>query len=136
MVGIRTVIVAGILAVVILSIIAYQIKTGSRPDPYALAVDPRKARRRHRWLGGLIVLWHLFLALSHLQRNQTTIALSYSVFILMWIFAWYEWVHRPVSDKESLANYRNNSRICGRCDYDLTGNMSGVCPECGWNIPK
>jgi rubrerythrin len=20
---------------------------------------------------------------------------------------------------------------CGRCGYDLTGNVSGVCPECG-----
>jgi hypothetical protein len=26
-------------------------------------------------------------------------------------------------------------RKCGRCDYDLTGNTTGVCPECGWAIP-
>lgn len=24
---------------------------------------------------------------------------------------------------------------CGRCMYDLSGNMSGVCPECGEPIP-
>jgi hypothetical protein len=24
---------------------------------------------------------------------------------------------------------------CGRCGYDLTGNTSGVCPECGAKIP-
>lgn len=23
------------------------------------------------------------------------------------------------------------ARICGRCGYNLTGNVSGVCPECG-----
>lgn len=23
------------------------------------------------------------------------------------------------------------SRTCGRCTYDLTGNVSGCCPECG-----
>ena len=23
------------------------------------------------------------------------------------------------------------SNICGYCDYDLTGNVSGICPECG-----
>lgn len=23
---------------------------------------------------------------------------------------------------------------CGRCRYDLTGNVSGVCPECGWRL--
>jgi len=29
---------------------------------------------------------------------------------------------------------RNQRRIeghCGHCGYDLTGNVSGVCPECG-----
>jgi hypothetical protein len=25
---------------------------------------------------------------------------------------------------------------CRRCDYDLTGNVSGVCPECGTPIPR
>ena len=24
-----------------------------------------------------------------------------------------------------------DTRHCRRCDYDLTGNVSGVCPECG-----
>lgn len=26
------------------------------------------------------------------------------------------------------------SRYCNQCDYDLTGNESGVCPECGKTI--
>jgi len=25
---------------------------------------------------------------------------------------------------------------CFHCDYDLTGNMSGVCPECGADTPE
>ncbi len=25
--------------------------------------------------------------------------------------------------------------FCSRCDYDLTGNVSGVCPECGAPVP-
>jgi len=25
---------------------------------------------------------------------------------------------------------------CQRCGYDLTGNLSGICPECGTAIPK
>lgn len=25
--------------------------------------------------------------------------------------------------------------ICHRCSYDLTGNESGICPECGTSIP-
>lgn len=24
--------------------------------------------------------------------------------------------------------------LCSRCDYDLTGNVSGVCPECGLKV--
>lgn len=25
----------------------------------------------------------------------------------------------------------NEDKLCARCQYDLTGNLSGVCPECG-----
>ena len=25
---------------------------------------------------------------------------------------------------------------CLKCDYNLTGNTSGVCPECGWKLPR
>jgi hypothetical protein len=25
---------------------------------------------------------------------------------------------------------------CGQCGYNLTGNISGICPECGWIIPE
>lgn len=25
--------------------------------------------------------------------------------------------------------------LCWECDYDLTGNLSGRCPECGASIP-
>ncbi|MCC7291691.1 MAG: hypothetical protein IT449_06490 [Phycisphaerales bacterium] len=24
---------------------------------------------------------------------------------------------------------------CADCEYDLTGNVSGRCPECGWRLP-
>lgn len=30
---------------------------------------------------------------------------------------------------------RKNLNHCEHCDYDLTGNESGVCPECGTAIP-
>jgi len=28
----------------------------------------------------------------------------------------------------------NACRLCMRCGYNLTGNLSGVCPECGKKI--
>ena len=37
---------------------------------------------------------------------------------------------------KSLDDVRRERRAkgqCARCGYDLTGNVSGVCPECGTN---
>jgi Flp pilus assembly protein TadB len=39
--------------------------------------------------------------------------------------AWYWW-RRPYRDAR-----RAEKGLCVRCGYDLTGNVSGVCPECG-----
>lgn len=41
---------------------------------------------------------------------------------------------RRVKEKDARFNYLIEPRYCGRCDYDLTGNVSGVCPECGWKL--
>lgn len=32
-------------------------------------------------------------------------------------------------------NYGTDPQHCGRCGYDLTGNVSGGCPECGRRLP-
>ena len=42
---------------------------------------------------------------------------------------------RKPSATDLIKNYVQDSRHCGQCGYDLTGNVSGVCPECGWVIP-
>ena len=26
--------------------------------------------------------------------------------------------------------------VCPKCEYNLTGNVSGRCPECGWKLPR
>jgi hypothetical protein len=31
--------------------------------------------------------------------------------------------------------YQQDPVHCGQCGYNLTGNVSGICPECGWKIP-
>jgi hypothetical protein len=31
--------------------------------------------------------------------------------------------------------YQHDPTHCGKCGYNLTGNVSGICPECGWKIP-
>lgn len=32
------------------------------------------------------------------------------------------------------AEHRQNNGHCTSCNYNLTGNVSGVCPECGTKI--
>jgi uncharacterized RDD family membrane protein YckC len=32
--------------------------------------------------------------------------------------------------------FNPRSTCCASCDYDLTGNVSGICPECGTRIPE
>jgi len=29
---------------------------------------------------------------------------------------------------------RRRTGLCQKCGYDLTGNVSGVCPECGFRV--
>ena len=41
-------------------------------------------------------------------------------------FLWYRW-DRP----HELRRRRRAMGLCVGCGYDLTGNVSGVCPECG-----
>ena len=37
---------------------------------------------------------------------------------------------------EFLATYRLEYPKCRECGYNLTGNVSGVCPECGTEIEQ
>lgn len=41
----------------------------------------------------------------------------------------------PFIRRHSLTARRLRRGLCIRCGYDLTGNVSGVCPECGAALP-
>jgi hypothetical protein len=43
------------------------------------------------------------------------------------------WVFRKA--KLDLQKCRIAHRMCPKCSYDLTGNTSGTCPECGTPVP-
>ena len=38
--------------------------------------------------------------------------------------------------RNAFANRRQFGYICTHCGYNLTGNVSGRCPECGNDIPS
>jgi hypothetical protein len=43
--------------------------------------------------------------------------------------AWVTWKRSEPADRQERG-------LCTRCGYDLTGNVSGVCPECGTAIER
>jgi len=40
----------------------------------------------------------------------------------------------PPSEYQARLLFREDPGHCGRCEYDLTGNTTGICPECGWQL--
>jgi hypothetical protein len=61
-------------------------------------------------------------AFVFITSGKQIIAFGFAILILgLLAFAiWRRWPHRM-----------HTHPICDICDYDLTGNTSGVCPECG-----
>jgi len=59
------------------------------------------------------------------------IALPCTLLLVTSIIRWRE----LRSEKHYRRLYKREPGFCGRCGYDLTGNISGVCPECGWKPP-
>jgi len=41
---------------------------------------------------------------------------------------WKKYAHLPV--------FGGNALVCEACGYDLQGNVSGVCPECGTGVSE
>lgn len=42
---------------------------------------------------------------------------------------------RSPTAKEQRGRFAMHPGHCGQCGYDLTGNVTGICSECGWAIP-
>jgi hypothetical protein len=70
--------------------------------------------------------------------NARTHSLSYHVCFPLWmpsiLFAVYLGISALRALVKRTPGWRRRHGLCVRCGYDLTGNTSGVCPECGVNI--
>ncbi len=52
------------------------------------------------------------------------------------LFAVLYWYWRPVANRTAVADIGGHAAVCRQCGYDLTGNVSGICPECGTPLPR
>ncbi|MCH9033232.1 MAG: hypothetical protein IID42_01850 [Planctomycetes bacterium] len=67
-------------------------------------------------------------------RNSGTVSLVFPfwlVFIAVSAYPTIAFARRPLRRR-----YRRRRGLCIRCGYNLEGNVSGVCPECGTEYPK
>jgi hypothetical protein len=105
---------------------------GQSPD------SPRRLRLRSR---RIVMFWWLPLCLIVVATQVYYYSVSIATFGMgLWAVGMVIWLFWPagghVKPPEALANYARDPMRCGQCEYDLTGNASGICPECGWQIPK
>jgi hypothetical protein len=99
--------------------------------------SPRRQRRSARRSAWVMVAFFAFMVAQDLMRNRVSFWTFWvggcGLMMLLW-----QLLGSPerFSNAEATANYAADRQHCGRCEYDLTGNQSGVCPECGWQIPR
>ena len=74
------------------------------------------------YVAAAVVLWPLFMAATSLGGIPAGVVVLFAVPACLWYL-----LDRPVW----LRRRRLRRGHCEHCGYDLTGNVSGVCPECG-----
>ena len=67
-----------------------------------------------------------FLLIGIITGGLGPVAVFVAALSVVWLPFWY-WFERPAE----LRRARKANGQCLRCGYDLKGNVSGVCPECG-----
>jgi hypothetical protein len=124
--GITWLINIGMLAAVTVGLlVGARIRRRVGTSPRAL----RKVQRTNLWLmvpmccafAGFAVVHHLWISAG---------VMFLSTGVSLWE------AFREQRKSEEVQNWAADPGHCGRCEYNLTANVSGRCPECGWEIPK
>ncbi len=118
---------------VILLMIAIAVTLASR-SPRGLT--PRQRQRNLRWEFAVVLLLTCGILGINLWAGMSWFAgMLLSVLLLSLAGTGYNAFFAAPTQREIAENYIMDRGHCGRCGYDLTGNVSGICPECGWRIP-
>lgn len=96
---------------------------------------------------GVVTHWKVFFRLSFpgsylansiqgyaLHPSLETGALNAMFYALVGFLAGTIWCKRHVPLNWARSRKRSQPGHCSNCDYDLTGNVSRVCPECGTHV--
>lgn len=100
---------------------------------------PRDMRKRLRTTFWLELPLNYFLVFYALRKIAAGRLVTGSLLICVYVFVVGTSILSAFgrqSRKEIEDNYRLDPDHCGRCDYDLTGNTTGICPECGWRLTR
>lgn len=122
-------------------------------DRFPTPDDAKKAYRRATrqllfsrqwWLGCMPLMFLFILAVTfapellsaHINRNTTLlwfpVISGFVIPICGVVVIWFQRRHLQRSLWRQLADL--GIPCCVQCGYDLTGNVSGICPECGERI--
>jgi hypothetical protein len=94
------------------------------------------------WLSAAVMLpvfvWYGWTLVQAWRSGNTFSWLGVALFVLFFAILGqgFYLAYRPHREDEFALNYKLDPAHCGRCGYDLTGNTSGVCPECGWTLTR
>ena len=128
----QSTIFTALLAVVFLSAFIIIVLVQSKK----LRETPRKIQRFSLKIHYMILFVGLVLIyagyLEFLKQQHYRFLLMGVVFVSASLFQ----IFQRQTENDIKANYARDPAHCGRCSYDLTGNTSGICPECGWTIPQ
>ena len=97
---------------------------------------PQKARQVARIALGPIILGAvIMLMLGQMNPEKRTLSylLCLPLLVVIFRFAWMI-LHEP-TEADAVENFAHDREHCGRCGYSVTGNVTGICSECGWTYP-
>jgi hypothetical protein len=123
-----------ILLIVLLGLSVYMIVWGARKILGGRSGESKK-RDSPLLLGVTIAATGTMLCLYLARGARPGFALLFLPMVVVILrFAWVP--VRPFTQADAVQSFANDRGKCGQCEYDLTGNTTGVCPECGWKIPQ
>ena len=77
---------------------------------------------------GMVILFGITLVISVVFGAGLGLASAF-IAVPTWLFGLLHLGTKARTERLFIENLRNN--ICTRCKYDLSGNATGRCPECG-----